>query len=257
MLAAAAFVRQGFRHMTAYRVEALMSLVGNFTMLGLYMAIWSAVLGEDPAARGRMLEYTFVSQFLVQWHFLPMWEVEVRFRQGDVALELVKPVPMPVRFLADFFGRVLFRLLMAFPAYGLLAPLLGVLHWPGWGTLGLFVLSAVLGWIVNATLRFCVEAVALWTTQFDQAEHILQVLMGLFSGTFLPLWYLPRAVAQVVAYLPFPGVFYVPAAIYTGGLTGGAARAALAVQAAWAAAGILLLAAIWRAGTRKLSVMGG
>lgn len=257
MVAAYAFVRQGFRHMAAYRVEAGMNMVGTFAMLGLYMAIWTAVLHGNPAERARMLEYAFITNILSQWHFLPMWEIEMRFRQGDVALELVKPVALPVRFLADFFGRVLFRMLIALPTYAILAPLLGVLHWPGWPTFSLFVLSALLGWIMNAALRWCMAAIALWTVQFNEGEQLFQVLMSLFSGAFLPLWYMPGVVAAAAEYLPFPGVFYVPTAIFTGGLAGPAALKALGIQAAWAAAGCALVALQWRAGARKLSVMGG
>ncbi len=258
MIALYAFVRQGFRQMTAYRIETLLNLIGNLTILGLNMAIWSAVLRDDPATRTHMLEYVFVNQLLAQWHFLPLWEVDDRFRQGDVALEMVKPVHMPVRFLGDFFGRVLYRLLLfALPAYALLAPLLGVLHWPGWSTFGLFVLSAVLGWITNATLRFSLSSVALWTVQFSEGEMLYSVLMQTLSGAFLPLWYLPEAVAAVAEWLPFPGIYFVPSALYTGALTGPAAVRALAIQAAWALIGVVGLAAIWRAGARKLSVMGG
>ncbi|MFZ5825852.1 MAG: ABC transporter permease [Bacillota bacterium] len=252
-----AFARQGFHHMFAYRVDALLSLVGNFAMMLLHLAIWSSVLQESPAARAEMLEYAFLNQLLMLWYFLPTWELGGRFRQGDVALELVKPVPMPLRYMGDFLGRDIHRVMLALPAYALAVPLVGVLRWPGWDVLLLFLLSALLGWLINATVRFCVSFTALWTVQFTHGDHLLQVLVYLLSGYFLPLWYLPESVAALARWLPFQGIFFIPTAIYTGALSGTAALVAILFQIGWALAGSLLLAWVWRTGTRKLSVMGG
>lgn len=251
-----AFIRQGMRVMLAYKWESYMGLVGSFAFVVLFSALWSALLKDDPEARTRMLTYVFIGQIINQWTFLPTWELSERFRMGDVALELAKPIAMPVRVLGDFLGRDLIRVARALPAFLLVAPVAGI-RLPDWKHFGLFLISFVLAWIIAAGLEVGMTMISLWTTYFDQAQQIMEFLMALFSGFFVPLWFMPPVVAKVAMYSPFPGAFFTPAGIFSGGLRGSEALAALAVQAVWAVLSLGILTLIWRRGVRKLTVLGG
>jgi ABC-2 type transport system permease protein len=251
-----AFLSQGFRQQAAYKVEGWMGMISSLIWLVLYASIWTALLRGDPAALKQQMGYIIASRFLAELNFLPTWEVTAKFRLGDVGLELIKPVALPVRVLADFLGRSAFRLLRALPifvvvwiAFHLKAPTLSGLL--------LFVVTGLIGWVINASLSIALSLVALWTVQFDEAEQLFGVATSLFSGAFIPLYYLPGWIGQFAKFLPFAGIYFVPSAILSGGLVGGALWQALGLQVFWAVVSVGVISAMWSAGSRKLVMQGG
>lgn len=251
-----AFVVQGFRQQAAYKVEGWLGIVSSLIWFVLYAGIWTALLHNDPAALQRQMGYVIANQFLGELHFLPTWEVSYKFRQGDVGLELIKPVALPVRMLGDFFGRSCFRILRAVPVYALIWVVFR-LPAPSLSQMGLFVVAAMLGFVIIATLQLSLSLIALWTVQFDEAEQLFGIANSLFSGSFIPLYYLPGWIGNFARFLPFAGIYFVPAAILTGGLSGGAIAQAMLLQVVWALAGTVLLTSMWRAGSTKLVMQGG
>ncbi len=256
MGAFAAFVAQGFRQQAAYKVEGWLGIVSGLIWFVLFAGIWTALLGNDPVALERQMRYIVAIRILSELGHLPTWEVAEKFRMGDVALELIKPVPLPVRVMGDFLGRSLFRTLRSLPVYVVIW-LAFRLTVPDPAALLLFVVSGLLGWVIEASFLLSLTLIALWTIQFNEAENLWFLASSLFSGEFIPLYYLPGWAAALATYLPWAGTYFVPSAILAGTLAGPALWQALALQAAWALAGCGLLAAMWHAGQRKLTVQGG
>jgi ABC-2 type transport system permease protein len=251
-----AFVVQGFRQQAAYKVEGWLGLLSSLIWFVLYAGIWTALLKGDPAALQRQMMYVIANQFLSELHFLPTWEVSAKFRQGDVGLELIKPVSLPLRTLTDFLGRSLFRLMRATPVYILVWAVFR-LPAPSVWRIGLFVVSAGFAWVINSTMLLALTMIALWTVQFDEGEQLFGILTSLLSGSLIPLYYLPKWVGGIATFLPFAGIYFVPSAILSGGLSGMALVQSLVLQAAWALFGLGVLTAMWRAGSTKLVVQGG
>jgi ABC-2 type transport system permease protein len=251
-----AFLVQGFRQQAAYKVEGWIGILTSLIFFAVYAGIWTAVLRGDPAALQHQMRYVIATRFLAELHFLPTWEVNAKFRQGDIGLELIRPVALPLRILGDFLGRSGFRLIRALPVYTLIWALFR-LPAPRVGTVVLFAISALVGWVIIATLELSLQLVALWTVQFDAAEQLFYVATSIFSGSFIPLYYLPHWIAAVAKYLPFAGVYFVPSAILSEGLGGNLLTEALLLQAFWALFGVAVLSAIWTAGSRKLVMQGG
>lgn len=256
MRAAIAFVTQGFRQQAAYKVEGWLGIMSSLIWFILYAGIWTALLRGDPAALQQQMIYVIANQFLGELHFLPTWEVSGKFRQGDVGLELIRPVALPVRILADFLGRSLFRLVRSLPVYLIIWAAFG-LPAPSPARIGLFVVAGLIGWVITATLHLSLTLIALWTVQFDEAEQLFGIANSLLSGHFIPLYYLPGWVGNIARYLPFAGIFFTPSAILAGALTGADLLQAMGLQVVWALVGVGVLTAMWRAGSTKLVMQGG
>ena len=251
-----AFMMQGFRQQAAYKVEGWMGLASSLIFFVLYAGIWTALLRGDPEALQRMMIYVIAARFLAELNFLPTWEVAVKFRQGDVGLELIKPVALPVRILADFLGRSCFRLLRSLPVFALIWWAMD-LPVPNPLTLLIFAISGVIGWVILASMKMALNLVALWTVQFNEAEELFDLASSLLAGAFIPLYYLPGWVAGIAKYLPFAGIYFVPSAMMAGNLAGVDLLQALVLQVIWALVGVSILAAMWNAGSRKLVMQGG
>lgn len=256
MRAVYAFIVQGFRQQSAYRVEGWIGIGTSLIFVALYTGLWTALLRGDPEALKLQMAYLIAARFLSELHFLPTWEVSEKFRQGDVGLELIKPLALPLRILGDFFGRSLFRVLRSTIPYLLLWALFG-LPAPKLPTLLLGVASGLVGWVILSTMVLSLSLIALWTVQFNEAEQFYYILLQVLSGSFIPLYYLPDFVARVAKYLPFAGIYFVPSAIVAGTLQGPALAEAVLLQLFWAVVGVFGLTAMWRAGSTKLVMQGG
>ncbi len=256
MRALFAFMNQGFRQQSAYKVEGWLGMGSSLIWFVLYAGIWTALLRDDPVALQNQMGYVIAARFLSELHFLPTWEVSYKFRMGDVGLELIKPVALPLRILGDFLGRSFFRLLRSLPIY-LLIWVLFKLDVPSFSTLLLFGLSGLVAWVITASFQMALSLIALWTVQFDEAEQLWGIGSSLFSGSFIPLYYLPGWIAGLATYLPFAGIYFVPSAILAGTLSGPALWQALGLQMLWATVGVGVLYSMWMAGQRKLTMQGG
>lgn len=251
-----AFALMGFRQATAYKVEGWLGMLSSMIWFILFAGIWSALLKGDTAAFLTQMSYLIASRALNELYFMEVWEVGVKFRQGDVGLELVKPLALPIRMIARFAGSSIFRFARALPAFVLIWILYG-LDAPDPGRLVLFLISGVFGWIILAAAHMSLALIALWTVQFNESDELFQLGLNLFSGSFIPLHYLPAPIALVAKYLPFAGIYYTPSAIMSGALSGSALWQGLGLQIFWAGALVMLLAAVWNAGSRKLVMQGG
>lgn len=251
-----AFVVQGFRQQSAYKVEGWMGLISSLIWFILFAGIWTALLKGDPEALKRQMMYVIASRFLAELHFLPTWEVSGKFRQGDVGLELIRPVALPVRVLAEFLGRSCFRLLRSLPVFALIWLVFGM-PVPAFSTVLLFLASGLLGWVITACIQLSLTLIALWTVQFNEAEQLFGIAINLFSGVFIPLYYLPAWVGEIATYLPFAGIYFVPSTILSGGLSEGDLVQSLLLQVCWALVAACVLGGMWLAGSRKLVMQGG
>lgn len=251
-----AFAAQGFRQMTAYRMESLLGLLSNLTYFVMFLAIWRVLLDDDPVGRAEMAGYVFITRLLAEFFSVPAWEMSQRFKEGDIAVELLRPLSYPMRVLADFLGRALYRVLQGLPVFLVAAWLVPVQFPDGLALLALGF-SVLAAWLVNGLLHVATLSLALWTGHFGVAEHLLMTFTTLLGGWFLPLWVMPDWVQPIARVLPFAQTYYVPAAIFTGRLAGADLLAALGMQATWVLALALLVTWEWRAGAKKLTVHGG
>jgi ABC-2 type transport system permease protein len=244
------------RQQMAYKIEGVIGMGSTVIWFVLYLGIWSALLHNDPAALLTQFIYIIGMRLLSEFNLIPTWELQDKFRQGDIALELIKPIPLPLRTMADYFGRALFAVLRALPVY-IVAWIVLKLPAPTWDRLGLFLISALFSHLITTAGLLSLSLISLWTTQFDEAENIWSLLVTLFSGALVPLHYLPDWAAAVARVLPFSGIYYTPSAILSGTLQGGALWQALGWQIGWAVVLCSAVGLIWCAGSRKLTVQGG
>jgi ABC-2 type transport system permease protein len=88
-------------------------------------------------------------------------------------------------------------------------------------------------------------------------EWLLQGLLTLFSGSFVPLWFFPEAALPAVRHLPFAWIGFYPVAVYLGKLSPEGALGYLGLGLGWALLLSLLVAWLWHRATLRISVQGG
>ena len=256
----------GFRRYATYRVATVAGVFTN-TVFGFILAFtFIALWHERPRLGGydqpQALTFVWVGQALLAAAALLgggfQEEFHERVRNGDVAIDLYRPVDLQLWWLASDLGRAAFHLLgrgIAPLTVGALAFDLALPESPGVWLL--FLVSVWAGVVVSFALRYLFALCGFWLLDASGLGALSTLLSTFFSGMLLPLTVFPGALGETVRWLPWAATLQVPADVLLGVRHGASVATGLAFQAGWAlallAAGRLLQAVA----TRKVVVQGG
>ncbi|WP_078891466.1 ABC transporter permease [Streptomyces sp. NRRL S-350] len=262
----AAVARGAFRRYSTYRAA---TLAGTFTntvfgaiLASSFLALWQARPNLGGYDQSQAVTYIWVSQGLLVT--VAVWgggfqdDVQDRFRSGDIAVDLYRPVDFQGWWLATDLGRAAFHLLVR----GTVPMLVGALAFrtrlPQQPlTWAVFLLSVLLAVVVSFGLRFLVSITGFWLHDSEGVRSVMLVVSMFFSGMLLPIALFPGWLGDLGRVLPWAALIKVPTDVFLERTDGGALPGALGFQLAWAAA--LLAAgrgAQWLA-TRRVVVQGG
>lgn len=252
----------------AYKIAFFMRIFGGLVQVFILASLWDAIFRSSSASNlggydhAGILSYVVVSWFVGQMVSVGVeWTVAMEIRQGQIAVNLIRPVNYFARLLAECGGHVLLNFVsVVLPGWILLQALLGFglgLPLPDPGRVGLFLLSLGFAFTLSFLVNFLFALSAFWLTYVFGFIMLKIALMRLFTGELIPLAFFPAGVGRVFEYLPFAGMVSTPVGLYLGTYTGAGALRVLAVQAAWT---LILLAATrlaWKGAIRRLTVSGG
>jgi len=261
----AQFARCAFSRRTAYRLANWTGIIVNFFFFLIQAQVYLALFGSRPAVAGwhaadAVRYFATVQALLMVIGVLsaqPAIEFAERIRSGDVAVDLVRPVRLWARYLAESYGSAVYFAVTRASVLYVTAVLL--YHVPPLLTAEMLLipLSIALGIWITAVLMYAASATAFWTEQAHGPVSALVLALSFFGGMVVPLDFYPSAVRLVADVLPFRGAIYTPVALATGVLSGGALLFGLLHQVIWV---VLLSAAasrIERRGTAQLAIHGG
>jgi ABC-2 type transport system permease protein len=254
----------GFRRQSAYRLAAFGGLVANLTFGLLKVAVLFATVraaggelqGYDTASMGT---YVWLSQGLLgSVNLNGRTDLALRVKDGQVAVDFLRPVDLQAATIAAETGMSLFSLVPR----GLPSVLLGALTTglqlpasPVFYLLG--TISLLLGIVISAATVYLIAVAGFWLVETRGLQILYMLSSGFLGGLYVPIALFPPWLRIVAAATPFPSIMMYPIDVLSG--IGGAGNAAglVLAQLAWltgvAAVGQLLT----RAGRRRLEVQGG
>jgi ABC-2 type transport system permease protein len=254
----------GFRRQSAYPLAALGGLVANLTFGLLKVAVLFATVraaggqlhGYDTAG---MSTYVWLSQGLLgSVNLTGRTDLALRVKDGQVAVDFLRPVDLHVATIATEAGASLFALIPR----GLPSVLLGAV------TIGMrlpaspvfYLLGAVsllLGIIISAATVYLIAVAGFWLVETRGLQILYMLLSGFLGGLYVPIALFPQWLRIIAAATPFPSIMMYPIDVISGiGGAGGAAELVLA-QLAWLAGVAAIGQLLTRAGRRRLEVQGG
>lgn len=257
--------RRGYRRYAAYPGATAAGLFTN-AFFGLMIAyVLLAVYEQRDDVGGydavEAVTYVWLAQGLlaVVAIFGPTWyELALRVRSGDVAIDLYRPLDLQLASLAQDAGRAAYQLAFrAVPPF-FLGALVFDIRAPeeAWRWLA-FALSVALAVLVSFGLRFIVNVTSFWVLDYRGPTTIAIAAANLFSGMVVPLVFLPGDLADALRLTPFAAIIQSPIDVWMGEEVGGSTLGVLALQALWAAVLLAAGRSVLAAGTRKLVVQGG
>ncbi|MER5866898.1 ABC-2 family transporter protein [Kitasatospora sp. NPDC002040] len=255
-----------FRRHSTYRAATLAGAFTNtvfgFILAYTFLALWQARPGLGGYDTAQAVTYIWVSQSLLIT--VAVWgggfqdDVQERFRSGDIAIDLYRPVDFMGWWLAADLGRAAFHLLGRGVAPTVVGAIAFDTRLPGsplvWAA---FLLSVLLAVVVSFGLRFLVALTGFWLHDSEGIRSVMVVIALFFSGTLLPVALYPGWLGELATVLPWSALVQIPTDVLLERRSGLGLLTGLAFQASWAVVLLGLGRACQLLATRKVVVQGG
>jgi len=263
------FVRLAFLKFLAYRLRYYTGVVSYTIFVAGNAYLYEALFASRPESLtevqiggltlGQMITYIAIAWIGRSFTFNNIDRtLSFQVQQGEIAMQLIKPMHVQTVMSFEAVGEAAFRLLLfTVPIMVVVVPLFGIQGPPDRGLYGWTLLSFLLALVINTQLNFVVGCLAFYLKNINGVIRAKHISMDFLSGVLVPFSFFPAWVQTLAAWLPFQGVSYVPVTIYLGQRTGTALLEALVVQAAWSVGLFLLGRWLFARAVRAVTLQGG
>ncbi|WP_231951491.1 ABC transporter permease [Nocardia terpenica] len=254
----------GFRRQWHYRLAMFAGMFTNVVFGLIRASVMLAAVhttaglgGYDSTSIGA---YVWLSQGLLGSLGVmgPALDIVDRIKNGDVAIDFLRPVDIQLSYLAADLGRAGCTLLLrGLPSVlaGLLSTQLALPRAVAPYLLG--AVSVVLAVTISFLLLFAVSLAGFWLVETRGIRLLYQIVATFLAGLFVPVHLFPSWLRTAADCTPFPSLLQGPIDVLSGRVGGGAAAQILALQLLWVLAGLAAGRLLLRAGRCKLEVQGG
>ncbi len=260
----ASLVGAGFRRQWQYKLAMFAGLCTNcvfgFVRAAVLVAAVDAAGDFGGYDQGSIGAYVWLSQGLLgAMQFMgPLGQLDDRVKNGDIAIDFLRPIDIQCGYLADDLGRAA----CTFLPRGVPSVLVGMLTFglampvtPGPYLLGM--VSVLLAVVISFLCRFVLVLIGFWVVE-TRGIRLLYYTCGTFlAGLFVPVHMFPSWLAALAAATPFPSILQSPVDVLSGRATGAQALSVIGAQVFWVLAAGIIGRVLLVAGRRRLEVQGG
>jgi ABC-2 type transport system permease protein len=255
------FAKVGFASYLAYPAGVAMVFLSYPVIIMMYRAVFGAVYdagAQTGYSREGWLTYVTVSWILNTFYMTPTGRnLGANVREGQVAMDLLKPLNLQAIYFGQSLGRTMFRLVFASIPLLVAFTLLAELQAPRLEQVLPFALTVFLGYLINFQLDYMIGLTAFFLEYNNGVRMGVRMVMNLAGGMVIPLDYLPPAVQEVFRALPTQFMFFQPMQVYLGRHDLLHSWLVVGTALAWVRGLLLLAQLVQRLGMRQLSISGG
>lgn len=258
-----AFFSAQFRMMLQYRASAMANIVTQFVFGFVHIMVFEAFYASStkpmPMSLSEVITYVWLTQATLAMIPYGMdLDIRTKVQTGAIGYELLRPLPfyslLYAKALAQRTAPTLLRavplLIITYLFFGLSLP-------PTWASAGAWALSMCAALLLSCAISTLSSVVMFWTISGDGIGRLMPIMIGFFSGMFLPLPLFPDWAKSVVNFLPFRGLIDTPFRLYLGNLPTSELPDLLLHQLLWTAVIILVSNILLAFNLRKLVIQGG
>ncbi len=259
-----AFAQSAVLTQLAYRNEVWANLFGKLVQVFARVAVWLAIYAGTGVIAGvslqEMVTYALLGGIVtgaIRYEMI-IGQIGRALQTGDVAVWLLKPVSFPLYVITSELGRAAYRLvILVLPTVVVVALVYGMLPPASVFDGVMFVAYLALAYAIIALASALFGLIAFWLLTSFSLEWLMQALLNVLSGQFIPFWFFPQPFGVIAAHLPFAWIVYYPAAVWLGRMEQAEVLLYFAIGCGWAvllAIGVWLL---WRRASLRVTVQGG
>ena len=251
----------GIKKVFIYRFSMILILLSSMASIFIMQKFWLAIYGNNPSQYFYMANYAIISQLLgMIYRFRAPDVLTGRIRSGAISVELLRPWEYINAILFEDLGTIIGNLLSSGLVLVVTAKILFSLYIPTARNILLFLISALLGFLVLFLVKTLVALACFWLVEANAFLILINVVVNLLSGQFLPSWLVPRWFEKIMNILPFIWIYQKPISIYMGVAETEAIDEIcqiLFMQFIWVVILYIVIMKVWQVAVNKLSVQGG
>jgi ABC-2 type transport system permease protein len=234
------------------RTFVITLVVGQAVTPLLGLLVWSSAL---PGSSGTTDYYVVLLAVQLMTVSYEHHTLANAIYAGDFAVELVKPRPVVLDFLATNLAVRLWHVVFGLPLILVVGFSAGVSLRPA--SLLLAVPAVLLAAAIRFLFTYTLALSAIWTERAHGAVGMGETLIFLLGGTAAPLMFLPEPLRQIGQALPFWTMLGAPAEIAAGDLPASQVASVYGLQLLWLAVLTALAVLVWRLGVHRFTAVGG
>lgn len=253
-----------FRQYSTYRMATAAGIFTN-VVFGFIRAsiLFTAISGAGGELSGYTVAQAATYVWLGQALLAPIEafgtrEVSQRVHQGDIAIDLLRPVSFLGLHYAQKLGRSGFLLLgRGIPPLLVGAVVTGLALPEDPFSYLLGAASVLLAITVAFLADMLVNLAAFWLVETRGLTIVYTAVMNLLSGFLIPILWFPDWLLAIARATPFPSMIQTPIDTLSGRLSPAEALPLVGAQIGWVLVLALAAQAVLRAGVRSVEVQGG
>ncbi|SDW81828.1 ABC-2 type transport system permease protein [Marininema mesophilum] len=256
-------MRLRFLMMLAYRVNYYSGIIIYSLNIGVYYFLWMAIYGDQSSINGtssvQMATYVAVAWMSRAFYFNNLdREIAQEIRDGTVAVQLLRPYSYVLGKGFQGLGEGVFRLLLfSVPGMVIVSFIFPIQLPSDASTWGWFAISLLFGFIINTQINVLTGLMAFFILNNMGMIRAKRVIIDLLSGLVIPITFFPGWAKEILSYLPFQGISYVPSTILAKGVPLAEVITFLEVQLIWTVLLWVPIRLLWINARRRLVVQGG
>ena len=258
------FIKISFNNGLAYRVEYFVGTFRNLVILLVQLCVWRALLAAGAVTTDagvitlrEMTTYVVLSSMIGTLLTVDViWSMNDRIRNGQIAMDLVKPVNYQTYTFCNMLGQNMFSFLFQLLPILVIGVIFVGIDFPSILNFLLFLVTLINAIVIMFQMNYALGLVAFWYMRGWQST-IVWILNRLFSGRYIPLWFFPPILVTISYFLPLRLMYFVPISIYLGTMAPLDCLYAILQQFAWMVVLYGLTRLMWRAAIKKLVIQGG
>ncbi|MDR1688726.1 MAG: ABC-2 family transporter protein [Clostridiales bacterium] len=257
---------KGIQYRTAAAVNSVVGLFWGIIEIAVFSAFY--LYANDKTAAffasltlRQVVTHVWLRQAVIAFHPQNIEEdIRGKINNGDVGVELVRPVPLYLLWFSKtaasrlvlflFRGTIILFSMFLSGIYKISAPVsvTGFL---------LFLVSLVSAFFLCAAFGMFVTSLRLAVDWGDGLTYIPLIAANVLSGSYLPLQLWPDFMQKFLLYQPFAGYLDIPLRFYIGSVKAGEALPSLIAQVLWTVFFIAAGNIITAKNVKNIIVQGG
>lgn len=216
----------------------------------------TAVMRVLPELTGYYFLLIIASAFIISHSEEDVSIYDIKY--GGLVKYLLKPFPYYLaKFIEEFPYRVL-QGIMGIITFIILSVFFGSLMKFS-SSIPILLISSliiILAHFLSFTFKMIIGILAFWVTDIWGIFNTIYVTTIVFSGTVLPLTFMPEWLSKISAFLPFSYMIYFPISSVQGQFSLGEMVRILLIQGIWLFILAMIYKIMWREGIKKFTAVG-
>ena len=255
-------LKMTFKSNFVYRFDLIVGILATFLQVVIYLAIWESLYNGQSQIDGvsfEMVTTNFVIGLAIVFSYnISDLDIQNKLKDGSIANEFLKPEDFKKVLFSRNLGNILFKILTNFfPAFILSLIFYDVYLQTNLFYILLFFLSLIFGLIIYWCISMIVQLSAFWIWNVWSISTIKNVLVSIFSGALIPIWFMPEVIKKIVEFTPFYSIYYSPLQIYFGNMTDLNILYTFINQVCWIALLLTIINIMWYFGKKRVIIQGG